>query len=249
MCSCGAECFIIAKWTGSCHCCTQRSLFISSLCLICATTTAAPLPQHRHGTAPLLHNPNDKLTLGRVKYVANIWMSGINTMAGDRVEVACWCRGRNSRLEAVHWLGMDTRKQSPEGEWWPCRADGDSGICEGHWSGHLKEAIDEEKQEGRGLHQCKDGSSPQKFYRSIDGNQLLQLFCLALWWRSTIILHFSKVVYRRNLVGYYPAVCNCASFPTPGGNISLIVSYSTSQPFSVLKWCLQNLHYLATPLV
>ena len=47
----------------------------------------------------------------------------------------------------------------PEGEaiWWPCGAEEDSSICEGHWGGHLKGAIDDEEEE-----ECFILSCPQK---------------------------------------------------------------------------------------
>ena len=41
------------------------------------------------------------------------------------------------------------RKQTPEGEavWRPCGAEKDSGTREGHWSGRLKETIDDEEED------------------------------------------------------------------------------------------------------
>ena len=41
------------------------------------------------------------------------------------------------------------RKETPKGEavWRPCGAGEDSGIRNGHWSGRLKEAIDDDQEE------------------------------------------------------------------------------------------------------
>ena len=54
-------------------------------------------------------------------------------------------RGDTWRSKGWHMA----RKQTPEGEavWWPCRVEEDSGIRGDHWSGRLKEAIDDDDEE------------------------------------------------------------------------------------------------------